>query len=416
MAVSAVTLHTYRTGIDTDNDSGTGCVFSLGAVAPGALPGFELQVTVVVDNDLAPPAIVSAQVETCAGGVFASPQPLPGFLLELDSGLLGSDSVIGSIPLALLGDGPSARLAHHALSAGGSQDALFTVDGAPDGRPIIVLLANPASPAPLLNQLGIGVLLLVLIAVAWPRLRGRRIVAVLAVLVIAAGSVVAYAAFGDPAATDDQSDSNPGDTRAEIFAAFTMMGGDALMVRLDIEDIPVPMESCADSTDNDSDSLVDCADPDCNGQTCTDLNSCTAGDTCSSSSCIGTPIDCNDNNACTQDVCDAGQCINSPAAEICGNTVDDDCDDLTDCEDPDCNGQPCTDGNPCTDGDVCSGGSCRGAPINCNDDNACTTDVCDDGSCVYEPIECDDNNACTEDTCEADSGCVYMPADDPSCN
>ncbi len=409
VSATAVTLHTYRTGIDTDNETGTGCSFSLGAVAPGALPGFELQVTVVVDNDLVPPAVVSAQVETCAGGVFGSAQALPGFVLELDSGLLGSDSVIGSIPLGLLGDAPAVRMAHHALSAGGSQDALFTTDGTPDGRPIVVRLATPASPAPLLNQLGIGLLLLLLIAVAWPRLRRRRLASALAVLAIVAGAVVAYAVFGDPSATDDQSDSNPSDTRAEIFAAFTMVGGDALMVRLDIEDIPVPMENCADAIDNDSDEMVDCVDPDCNGQTCTDGNPCTDGDTCSGSVCVASLIDCNDDNACTADVCDAGACVYSPIA----------CEDSNACTADSCDASagcvftplPCDDSNACTL-DSCDGGMCINAPIACDDSNDCTADSCDpNDGCVYTPIDCDDNNACTEDTCETERGCVHMPID-----
>jgi len=389
---SAVTLHTYRTGLDTDNAAGTGCGFSLGAVAPGTLPGFELQVTVVVDNDLVPPAVVSAQVETCTAGVFASPQPLPGFVLQLDSGVLGADSVVGSIPLALLGNAAVVRLAHHAQSASGSQDALFTIDGSADGAPIVLRLAAPPAPAPLLSHLGTALLLLLLIAVAWPHLRRVHggIASTLAVLAMLGAAVVVHAAFGDPVASDDQSDAAPSDTRAEIFAAFIMVGADTLALRLDIEDIPVPVENCADGNDNDSDGLADCLDPNCSAQSCSDGDACTVGDTCAAGLCTGSPMSCDDGNACTQDSCSAGMCISTPVTpEICTNSTDDDCDTLIDCSDPDCAAAPCNDGIACTESDTCTAGVCAGAPIICDDSNPCTSDACVDGACTYSP---DDEN------------------------
>jgi len=246
---TAATLHTYRTGIDVGNDSATGCNFSLGSIPPMTLPGFELQVTVVVDQALNPPQVVSAEVETCNGAVFANPQPLPGFVLELDSGLLGSDSVIGSIPNALLGNAALVRLAFHALSAAGAEDALFTTNGAVGGSPIVVVLDIPAG-VPMMSSVGIALLVLTLLALGW--LRGRPVSrsSMLAVwLLIPCAAAVVYAAFGDPIAVDDPADSVPPDTRAEIIAAFAMASDSSLMLRLDIEDIPVET-ICDDATDN----------------------------------------------------------------------------------------------------------------------------------------------------------------------
>jgi hypothetical protein len=91
-------LQTYRIGIDVGNDPGTGCNFSIGGLG-APIPGFELQVTVVVDSQQVPPQVASAKVETCNAGTFGSPQTLSGFTVALDNGLLGSDSVIGGIPL-----------------------------------------------------------------------------------------------------------------------------------------------------------------------------------------------------------------------------------------------------------------------------------------------------------------------------
>ena len=61
-------------------------------------------------------------------------------------------------------------------------------------------------------------------------------------------------------------------------------------------------EICNNSADDDCDSLVDCSDADCDGD-----------------------------SAC-------GVCV--PSAEICDNSIDDDCDDLVDCDDNDCTGHP----------------------------------------------------------------------------
>lgn len=75
-------VHTYRTAIDLGNDPATGCDFSLGSLSPSNLPGFELEVTVVVDSHPIPPQLVSAEVASCSGngGSFGSPQALAGFV------------------------------------------------------------------------------------------------------------------------------------------------------------------------------------------------------------------------------------------------------------------------------------------------------------------------------------------------
>ena len=47
-------------------------------------------------------------------------------------------------------------------------------------------------------------------------------------------------------------------------------------------------------------------------------------------------------------------------------------------------GSACNDGDPCTENDVCGAlGQCRGVPVVCEDELACTEDVCVDGACVH---------------------------------
>ena len=166
---------------------------------------------------------------------------------------------------------------------------------------------------------------------------------------------------------------------------------------------------------------------------CNDGNSCTT-DSCSGGVCVYTPITCNDGNACTTDSCNAGVCVYTPFActnsDGCcptgcniGNdndcttcTADSQCNDGNACTNNICSGGICTypaincnDGNACTT-DSCSGGVCSHTPINCNDGNACTTDSCSGGVCSHTPINCNDGNACTIDGCSGGL-CLHNPVD-----
>jgi hypothetical protein len=130
--------------------------------------------------------------------------------------------------------------------------------------------------------------------------------------------------------------------------------------------IDVSQENCTDGIDNDGDTLIDCADPDCNGTSCDDGHFCTVDDKCSAGACTGTMRDCTDTNACTTDTCDdaGGRCVNDPAPH---------------------EGASCDDDNACTNGDKCVAGVCAGAPIDCSDGNVCTVDTCDPltGVCAH---------------------------------
>ncbi len=123
-------------------------------------------------------------------------------------------------------------------------------------------------------------------------------------------------------------------------------------------------ERCFGGVDDDGDTLVDCADPDCSGSP-----------------------DCDVESSCT-------------------NGMDDDGDDLLDCADPDCDA--CDDGDACTV-DACDAGAptgCSHLPLTCNDGDPCTTDTCDPGlGCVFTPVVCDDGDACNGlETCDPATG------------
>jgi len=93
-----------------------------------------------------------------------------------------------------------------------------------------------------------------------------------------------------------------------------------------------------------------------NGTSCSDGNACNGTETCQAGVCTpGTLPNCNDNNPCTTDTCDAVfGCQHAPSA----------------------NGISCSDGNVCNGSETCQAGVCTaGTPLNCNDGNVCTTDT-----------------------------------------
>jgi hypothetical protein len=90
-------------------------------------------------------------------------------------------------------------------------------------------------------------------------------------------------------------------------------------------------------------------------------NDCTSGGT--TGNCPG---GCDDGNPCTEDVCTAGACANSPLPV----------------------GTACDDGLDCTLGATCTALGHCGTPSHpaCNDGSACTTDTCDpEAGCTYTP-------------------------------
>jgi len=102
--------------------------------------------------------------------------------------------------------------------------------------------------------------------------------------------------------------------------------------------------------------------------------------------CQQTPINCNDNNACTTDGCDVN-------TGLCTHT-------LVNCTSDFCHHDGC---------DITTG--CFHIPFNstdCNDGSVCTIDSCNPAiGCVHTPIVCNDNNNCTTNNCSFLTGCFY---------
>src|SRR5262245_2362930 len=130
-----------------------------------------------------------------------------------------------------------------------------------------------------------------------------------------------------------------------------------------------------------------------NGTSCSDNNVCNGAEVCQAGACIaGTPLNCDDGNACTTDSCDPVIGCKHVAAT---------------------NGTSCSDGNVCNGAEVCQAGVCTtGTALNCDDKNACTIEACDPVTgCSHTAIagckpctitsDCNDSNPCTNDVCNA---------------
>ncbi len=207
------------------------------------------------------------------------------------------------------------------------------------------------------------------------------------------------------------------------------------------------------------------------GAPCDDGDLCTMPGTCNEGGqCILEPVDCNDDNDCTKDVCVFGDCEYSsvapstpclyPTSAFGGQDVciplglcdgDGTCqpgEDFCQChEDEDCitnDDNLCNGTGTCEIGDggllfcedqpgtivVCdssedtqclvntcdvSTGFCSMQPLEagtqCSDGDECTAeDQCIDGLCLGAvEVDCDDSNGCTNDLCDSDEGCISSP-------
>jgi len=117
--------------------------------------------------------------------------------------------------------------------------------------------------------------------------------------------------------------------------------------------------------------------------TCQDGDFCNGAERCLAGECApGPPLDCDDGDPCTRDVCEAAVgCahIEDACPASCAGQLD---------------GTRCADGTVCTRGDACAGEACVPGPS----------------------VACDDGDPCTSEHCDATHGCVYAEeATGPPC-
>jgi hypothetical protein len=127
---------------------------------------------------------------------------------------------------------------------------------------------------------------------------------------------------------------------------------------------------------------------------------------CASGTCVAiTPPNCSDGNPMTRDFCNPQLCT-SPGSQTC-------CDHAL--------GQPCTLPSECNDGNPCTNDTCSGNPSICHNEPADGTpcpngtrcdgdEICQNGSCTNgTPVNCADTDPCTDDVCDAATGACSHP-------
>ncbi|MDP6942937.1 MAG: hypothetical protein QF464_02210, partial [Myxococcota bacterium] len=140
---------------------------------------------------------------------------------------------------------------------------------------------------------------------------------------------------------------------------------------------------------------------------CDDGNDCTYLDTCLIGFCVGIQDEdcvCGSDGDCAEfedgDLCNGtlscqgNKCVVDPdTVVVCGDGGDPTCGGSTcapesgECVSTQANdGKPCDDGDACTAEDACQSGACLGgAPLDCGDDNPCTSDICNGDTGCYNP-------------------------------
>lgn len=161
-----------------------------------------------------------------------------------------------------------------------------------------------------------------------------------------------------------------------------------------------PPDQCHTSTcDATTGNCVVGTQPD--GFPCNDGNACTTPDTCQGGQCTGTQVNCDDNNPCTTDTCDpVAGCQNTPVANGTACSDNNVCTANDTCQGGVCTGTPvnCDDNNQCTN-DTCdpvNGCMHQNVPNGtlCNDNKTCTSpDTCQNGVCQGSPVTGDTGKA-----------------------
>ena len=230
----------------------------------------------------------------------------------------------------------------------------------------------------------------------------------------------------DDPCTDDSCDPDTGCVNAPNSSAACEDGnpctsGDTCGAGICVAGPPTVCDDDNPCTYDFCDENQGCVSLNSNDALCEDGDLCNGIETCLDGDCLpGVPLVCADENPCTDESCDPTVgCQYTP-------------DDNNDCLDQDaCNGAEtcvngecipaanldCDDQNPCTDDSCEAAVGCINTPDNnnvCADDDLCNgTENCIAGTCTPgAALNCDDEDPCTDDSCDQQNGCLNSTSAD----
>jgi hypothetical protein len=235
-----------------------------------------------------------------------------------------------------------------------------------------------------------------------------------------------------------------------VYLDYECVGGDCVPTETDWRTDLIGCESCDDEDPCTIDTCengqcvhtpIDCDYLDgwvedgsfytaCNGtEVCTYQDMVYLDYECISGDCVPTEIDwrtdligcesCDDEDPCTIDTCENGQCVHTPI----------DCDYLDGWVEDGNSYTACNGTEVCTYQDMvyldyeCVGGDCVPTETDwrtdligcesCDDEDPCTIDTCENGQCVHTPIDCDYLDGWVEDgspytSCNGTDVCTYQ--------
>ncbi|NCC41564.1 MAG: hypothetical protein EOM21_19520, partial [Gammaproteobacteria bacterium] len=225
----------YSLLLDTDNDPATGCNV---ATVAGTFAGTDQRLITSVQITPQTAAVDGIQLQSCSNGAWTTTWTNTGGWPVGQANGVGGASVIETyVPLSRLsGKGPIR--AGVSSAAGALGDALLTTSA---GNPILIQAASrPPAPAPIpaLGPLGITLLALMVIALAWRR--GMRSSTLLVTFLAVTVSTLTWAAFMRDGQTTDWTGIAPLATQtssvpapAGLAALFARAEGRDLNLRID---------------------------------------------------------------------------------------------------------------------------------------------------------------------------------------
>ncbi|MBK8742232.1 MAG: PASTA domain-containing protein [Betaproteobacteria bacterium] len=245
---------TYAVLLDTDANPATGCTVT---TVKGPFAGVEQMLTTTVTTTASGATVSGVTQQVCAGGSFGAPASVDagGWPVGFGNGSGGTAAVETYIPLALLGNASSLRLAVVSAGGGGADAIVAGADGlAPEVVLVPAAALLPAAPIPALQSALLALLALLVAVSALRAARGRGLAGLLlsaglaalgagvvwAATVILDGQIADWAGVA-PLATDAGGNAPPD---ADLVAVFAQSDATRLYFRIDadvVADIPPPV-------------------------------------------------------------------------------------------------------------------------------------------------------------------------------